>query len=305
MFDLFNLAQEEEKKVEEKKVKADTPVETTTETVTKEAVAEPATDEVIVTSAEDTKNIVTDSKDKAVPVEKTEKTTPAKKEEKVVFEVDTAALVRYCGESVPLTDFFGVEEIQEGLTSEKVRKRLEADYPELVASHTEVLSIKKKNQIYIVPTLKAKKKGCTAEISQPIPYSILSHFERIAFQYAQNKLEVHADIYYCYERKQFILDVPQQNVSTYNCEVTEDMGSILERIGFDTKKVAEIHSHHYLRAVPSTTDDAAERVPGMNYFIIGEMQNASPTYFGRRFINDLKGWEILDVNAIFSKEGAK
>lgn len=322
MFDLFNFAAQEEKETVKKEAQITETVEktaTTEEAQVTEAVETPVTtnetndSEVVVTEAPTTTNeVVVTSADGQIEKETPEidhkKATPtatSTPDKKETFEVNTAAIVRYCGESFPITDFFGTEEIQEGLTAEKVRKRLEADYPELVSSHTEVLSIKKKNQIYIVPTLKAKKKGCTAEVPQSIPFAILIHFERIAKQYAQKKLEVHADIYYCFERKQFLLDVPKQDVSTLNCEVTEDMASIYDRIGFDIKKVAEIHSHHFMAAVPSSTDDKAERVPGMNYFIIGEMQKVTPTLFGRRFISDDAGWELLDIEAIFTKEGAK
>lgn len=240
----------------------------------------------------------------------------AKVSEKDEFAPKADTVIRYYGETIALTEYATLEEIAEGkLTAEKLRKRLEKDYPELVASHTELVFLDKKEGSYIVPTLKAKKKGLSTfggnqtltsnhnVAKQKLPRELLHEFVAISHKYAKHSLEIHADIYYCPIQCRFFLDVPEQRVNKNFCEVTESARSILERVGYSSFKVAEIHSHHFYNAQPSPTDNASERVPGMVYIIVGNLDHFYPTVYCRKFIDDKNGWEVLEPQSVFTAHG--
>lgn len=234
------------------------------------------------------------------------------------FEPNEFTIIRYFGQDIAVTEYITPEELAEGvlvkkkgeevrqpITAEILRKRMEKDYPELVASHTELLFIEKKGQTYIVVAIKAKKKGAelvstdTASAFPLIPYFILAQFIELARLFGEQSYEVHADIYFDMVEKKYLLDVPGQAVHRYWCEVTEDTYSVIERLGMDVHKVAEIHSHHYMRPLPSGQDNSTETVPGMNYVIVGEIGNYFPSITARKF-NGFD-WDILKVEQLFER----
>lgn len=261
-----------------------------------------------------------------------------KKEEKEKFAPNEFTIIRYYGQDIPVTKFLTVEELAEGIlgtkngeqvrkpiTAEELRKRMEKVYPELVSSHTELLFIEKKGVSYIVPTIKAKKKGAelvtndTVSAFPLIPYRILGQFIELAKLFAEQHYEVHADIYYNYESKEFLLDVPGQAVHEYWCKVTESERDIYARIGKSLsdgteldeddlilltgtcRKVVEIHSHHTMQPIPSAVDNVSETVPTMNYVIVGNIQNDYPSITARRRRKDGQGWDVLDPFNLFER----
>lgn len=242
----------------------------------------------------------------------------AKAEEPFTPNEDT--VIRYYGESFAITSYFTPEELAEGLlvkkkddeterkplTEELLRKRMEKDFPELVKEFTEIIYLKEKN--IIVPTMKAKKKGNCGEVlstdstspfSIKIPFSILRDFIAIAKLYGELRLEVHGDIYFKPSDKSYFLDIPEQLVHPYWTEVTEASYSVAERIQMDAIKVAEIHSHHEMRPIPSQQDNESERIPGMHYVIVGRTNRFLPDVFLRQFISETAGHIEREFSSLF------
>lgn len=243
---------------------------------------------------------------------------PEKKPEHA-FKPNEETIIRYYGESLEITAYFTPEELAEGLLVHKkdsdperkplepemLRKRMEKDFPELVKDHTEIIFLKDKN--IIVPTMKAKKKGncgnvlssdSTSPFLPKIPFAILQDFIALAKLYGEYDLEVHADIYYRTEKKEYFLDIPEQMVHTLWTEVTEDSTSIVERVQ-DAIKVVEIHSHHSMAPIPSKLDDSSERVPGMHYAIVGHTNSFFPEVYLRLFVSNAVGHISKDVSCLF------
>ena len=240
----------------------------------------------------------------------------AKTEDK--FEPNEFTIIRYNGQDIPVTKYLTAEELAEGIsvkkkdkeerkpvTAEELRKRMEKDYPELVPAYTELFFIEKKGATYIVPIQKAKKKGAESVSSDTnsafpiIPYEILGQFIELAKLFAEQSYEVHADIYFNLETRNYVLDVPGQFVHPYWCEVNEEPTDIIERIGLSSVKVAEIHSHHDMRPIPSAQDNASERVPKMNYIIVGNINDFYPSITARRFNGT--NWDKLELTKLFKR----
>lgn len=241
--------------------------------------------------------------------------TEKKEKEKDLFEVNQDTVIRYFGESIEIISYFTSEELAEGLLIKKkdgeterrpldgelLRKRMEKDFPELVKDMTEMVYLKDKN--IVIPVMKAKKKGnCRKTSSQegvsfPIPFKILSQFISLARLYAEQSLEIHADIYRS-TTGHFFLDVPAQRVHKYWCEVSESSADIAERVE-DAIKVLEIHSHHWMAPLPSTQDNESERLPGMIYAIIGGLQKPLPDITIRQFISEDEGFSQVPFQLVF------
>lgn len=239
--------------------------------------------------------------------------TPSNKKEDT-FEPNEFTVIRYFGQDIAITEYITAEELAEGVmnskkertpvTAEILRKRMEKDYPELVKSHTEMLFIEKKGATYVVPTIKAKKKGAetvslgTVSALPLIPFSILGNFIKLAEKFSLLNLEIHADIYFDSIEKRYLLDVPGQTVHQYYCEVDEDALSILDRVGMNCSKIAEIHSHHTMAPTPSSQDNQSETVKGMTYIIVGNIDKFFPSITARRY-NGI-GWDNLDLHNVFA-----
>lgn len=231
----------------------------------------------------------------------TSKSIPtAKKEIKDTFEVNFDTFIYHLGEQIAITDYFSTEEIENGIpkkakndevtyekiNGEEVRKRLEKDFPDLIAAYTEMVYIKKKNMVMAIP--KAKKKGltdCRKELSSEssfsnlkIPFSILKDFITLAKEFSEQfGVELHGDIYVNLATGEFFLDIPKQVTSSILVEPIEEAYSIALRLmDVPFKKVMEIHSHHRMRAIPSSIDDDSERQTGMLYAIVGCIDNFFP-----------------------------
>ena len=298
IFSMFGLVDEhaEKKKQEEAELQAKIKAET---------------EEREAKSAEIRKKVAAASSDNS-------KAAPSKKVEET-FAPNEDTTIRYYGETFEITAYFSSEELAEGLLVKKkdseperkplepemLRKRMERDFPELVKDHTEMVYIKEKN--IIVPMMKAKKKGnCESVLStdstslflSKIPFSILRDFISLAKLYGEEKLEVHGDVYYSKNKNEYFLDIPKQSVHQLWTEVTEESLSIVERVQ-DAIKVLEIHSHHYMRPLPSSQDDESERVPGMHYAIVGYTPDYFPTIFLRQFIAESVGYVRKDLISLF------
>lgn len=247
-------------------------------------------------------------------------TKPVKKEEEK-FTPDENTVIKYFGIDIPITQYFTPEELVEGLLVKKadgeterkelepemLRKRMEKDYLELVKKFTAIIFLKKQN--VIVVTMEARKKGLCSEsyvlssdstsLSFPkIPSLVLNEFISLAKFYGKHNLEVHGDIYYCTEKKEYFLDIPKQSIHRYWVDVTEDAYSIVQRIKYAVK-IMEIHSHHTMVPVPSAQDNESERVPGMYYAIVGHTNNFFPNVFLRQFISESLNHRILPLTDMF------
>lgn len=233
------------------------------------------------------------------------------------FKPTEETMIRFMGDSLPVTDFFSPEELAEGLlvtkkdkeperqplTGEMLRSRMEKEFPELVKNHTEMVFLKAKN--IVVPVMKAKAKGAEREALAtsraslyPVPYSLLNEFIALAKVFAVGELEVHADIYYLKEKNAYLLDVPQQRVERYQVEVTEPEWELANRLE-GAIKLMEIHSHHRLLPIPSELDNRSERFPGMVYAIVGNMYRFFPEITVRRFESEDSGYSRLDPVTVF------
>lgn len=309
IFNLFNFADE----VEEKKLEEEAKAKAIADKEAEEALAKAKKDVADAANAIGTEieKLVEENKNKAPKA----KSTP----EAVKFTPNEDTVIRFYGESLQISSYFSAEELAEGvlvkskgeserkpLTEELLRKRMEKDFPELVKDFVEIVFIPAKN--LIIPMIKAKKKGnciqeevVSTDIASPfskIPYSILESFISLAKIYAKHDLEVHADVYYQPENKKYFLDIPKQTVQTYWVEVTEDSYSIVSRV-MDAIKVLEIHSHHNMMALPSKQDNASERVPGMHYAIVGNVNRFYPDVYLRQFISEEYGHSIKKVDELF------
>ncbi|MCM3317950.1 Mov34/MPN/PAD-1 family protein [Rummeliibacillus stabekisii] len=319
VFDLFNLIDEDEmQRQEAERIKKEEEQKQKEELMKKLAAAN--------TNPESSTNA-------PAKAEKAEKKAP----EADKFKLDENTVIRYYGEQFEITAYFSTEELEEGIlqktkkkdnedgptteriniTAEHVRKRLEKDFPELVKDYTEIVYIEKKN--LIVPTMKAKKKGnidvmnevlpsnddSTSFRLNKIPFTLFAEFVALAQLFAKANLEVHADIYYNFETSKFVLDVPQQTVHKYWVNPTEDSEKTLERVGIDVRKVCEIHSHHLLRAKPSQQDNESERIPGMFYVIVGELDNDWPNLSIRMFLNNEISWIPKKFTDVFESPFSK
>ncbi|WP_051405140.1 hypothetical protein [Bacillus cihuensis] len=249
------------------------------------------------------------------------KKAEAKKEtpkvETVKFEPNEDTIIRHFGESIAITAYFTVEELAEGLLvtkkdsdperkplePEMLRKRMEKDFPELDKNHTEIIFLKDKN--IILPVQKAKKKGyCSETLSSDsvsrfiskIPFHILRDFIALAKFYGEQKLEIHADIYF--QNGSFFLDVPGQDIHEYFTEVTESAINIGTRVE-DAIKVMEIHSHHQMAPRPSLQDNLSERVQKRLYAIVGFTNKLLPDITVRAFISEEYGHIELSPLDVF------
>lgn len=265
--------------------------------------------------------------------EGSEPKTVASAPKKEPFKVLVDTIVRYAGMDLPVTNYFTVEEIENGLPGKKkksdeedgeetgfnpisendLRKRLEEDYAELVANFTQLVYIEKKN--IIVPVLSAKKKGmvdcsktsANAGVSvsskTKIPFSILADFVVVAKDFSdQFGTEVHADIYFDLDEQEFFMDFPKQVVTPIECTVDESIAWINVEKFSERRyiKVMEIHSHHVMPAIPSKTDDMNERSTIL-YAIVGRLDKFFPDIIVRTFDKDSQKHIYIDPNKIFKK----
>jgi hypothetical protein len=244
------------------------------------------------------------------PVGKSSSSTPSKPSEPKtdVFKVDANTIIRYAASDFPVSNYFSLEELENGLPTKKkdeeseafraitesdLRKKLEDDFPELVQGFTTLVYVKKKN--IIIPMLTAKKKGnvdCMGTSTsvgvslsnQKIPFQILADFIVLAKDFSDRfGTEVHADIYFDLEVQEFFMDIPKQTVTPVLVTITEPAEETAIRL-IDRRymKVMEIHSHHRMSARPSSIDDLNERAPIL-YAIVGRIDQLFPEISVRTF----------------------
>jgi len=241
---------------------------------------------------------------------------PAVKKEEP-FEVNHDTFIYHLGQHLAITDYFSTEEIENGLPSKKktsdgedngeetaykkitgedVRKRLEKDFPDLVAAYTDMVYIKQKNMVMAVP--KAKKKGLNQDCIQnpsasaggfvvpsKIPFGILQDFIALSKQFQEKYgTELHGDIYLNLETKEFFMDIPHQIALRTTVERNEDPYVTAQKLlDIPFMKVMEIHSHHEWAPIPSMTDDQNERQGSMLYAIVGKVHQFFPEVTVRYF----------------------
>ncbi|MDD1505528.1 hypothetical protein PVA17_22675 [Lysinibacillus sp. CNPSo 3705] len=252
------------------------------------------------------------------------KKSPAKTKEEE-FDINNDTIIRYFREIIPITNYFTLDEITNGIKIKKkdqtfefkkidgemVRKRMEKDFPELVKDYTEMKYIGK-DKNFVIPVTIAKKKGCTGEVKKEvesskdepasfkfpskIPLKLLLEFINLARVYAEHKLEIRGEFYYNFDTNSFLLHIPKQTASYHSVTSDDETGYFeimqLEKNGHYVQLACEIHSHHVLEAIPSKIDNESERKPGMFYIIVGNFQtNFMPDIHIRTFVSiDNKEW---------------
>ncbi|NRD81048.1 Mov34/MPN/PAD-1 family protein [Bacillus sp. BRMEA1] len=229
------------------------------------------------------------------------------------FEVDEQTTIKYFGLEIAITDYFTVEELTDGIPTQKkdgesemkkvdeesLRKRMEKDFAELVAGMTTMVFIKKKN--IVLPIIQAKKKGANLEdcnmeeeskdssfSTRKIPFSLLAEFISIAKHFSdEHGTEVHGDVYLDFDEEEFFMMIPEQTVHKYWADPTEDsLVTAMKLIDKRFVKVLEIHSHHTMSPFPSSQDDESERSPIL-YAIVGNIDHFFPEITCRTFSKEL------------------
>lgn len=265
----------------------------------------------------------------------------ASKDTSEEFNVNADTTIRYHREIISILDFFTIEEVENGVEVKKknetveykkidgelVRERMEkAGFLEFVKGFSQ-FNYFGKNRNFIVPSTISKKKGnlqieVTEEVQshsdstsflfqyeRKIPFTILGQFIALAKMLGRLKLEVLAEIYFNYDTDEFILHIPKQQVHELWCISKEEPGEfqrkLLEEKGHHVELACEIHSHHELRPIPSSTDNASERKPKMFYVIVGQTDRDIPNVYARTFTTDgTNGYHIeKNINDIFSNDG--
>lgn len=109
--------------------------------------------------------------------------------------------------------------------------------------------------------------------------------------------EVLVEIMFDKEKKEYFINVPKQEVSTYRVVFAPTITSSTDKI----IKVGEIHSHHVLRASFSQIDDDDEVRAGMIYGVIGGFKKSFPDYMEYSFRVRSKGDSAyLDLEQLFA-----
>lgn len=274
------------------------------------------------------KTVKASQKAKAAVKEK-QKTAAEKKvapvNENEELELNAETIIRFASLNHSILDYFTEEEINAGLptivdekeelkkiTKEDIRVRMERDYPELVKELTHVYFVKEKN-LLVVMNSAGKKGSMSVEKTTPngvvflknhkmffsktnkavkIPLSILNEFISIARGFALYKLEVHGDIYFNPSDNQYVLNIPNQNTSTYL--VTPFEPTLEEALTFSQMvKVMEIHSHHVLPPYPSSIDNESE-TGNVYYAIVGNLYNFFPDITVR--VYDFEKQKHIELN---------
>jgi len=240
-------------------------------------------------------------------------------QKKPTLIVNDETVIRYAGQSYPISLYFNDEEIEEGvlttvkktikkeeveveeyvkITEEMIRERMEngrfesdcsevlhhaEPFPELVKDLTTMHYDKEKNMV--IPVMAARKKGMGAPSpSLPkIPFNIIMEFWKVARHYALQEVEIHADIYWNPGKATYVMDIPNQEVSPVYAEVTTTNPMLLAEM----KKIMEIHSHHKMLPLPSDQDNESERYPNVLYAIVGG------------FKEEDTGNQITDIGALY------
>ncbi|MGE7843552.1 hypothetical protein ACQKNX_22585 [Lysinibacillus sp. NPDC093712] len=251
------------------------------------------------------------------------------------FDINQDTIIRYFRELIPITNYFTLDEITNGIKKKKkdytfefkkidgemVRQRMEKEFPELVKDYTEMKYIGK-DKNFIIPVTIAKKKGCSSEVKikvessfddstsfifpSKIPFKLLLEFINLARVYAEHKLEVRGEFYYNFDTDSFLLHIPKQTVSYHLVISNEETGYFeiqqLEKNGHFVQLACEIHSHHVLRPLPSNIDNQSERKPGMFYIIVGTFHKSYlPEIYIRTFqtIGDIEQHVQCELSDVF------
>lgn len=333
IFGLFGLEEEKEAKTLSLDELTDTPEEKKEEFATGETSKRGGFDKVIPENSKDeSKDKNEEEKKKLSTFEDTKKDEPNKtpsttkpKSNSGVgdeFKLKTDTLVKYAGQEVPVTRYFTVEQITNGIQKKRkgediiepisdkdLIRNLNKDFAELVPQLTSLVFYEKKN--IVIPVLQARKKGANvteeesitgSSFSSPlrIPFQLLSDFISVAKDYSdQHGTEVHADIYYDFEQKDFFMDFPKQVVHALWAERTEEPHeTAFKFIEREYRKIAEIHSHHHMAPFPSSTDNEAERSPIL-YAIVGRINSYFPEITVRTYNPETEKHIPLKVEQVF------
>ena len=142
---------------------------------------------------------------------------------------------------------------------------------------------------------------------QRIPLTLFNRFVAVAKLFVRLKLEVRAEFYFNYDTGKFHLYFPQQRVHRYWVENDEPDGTfvtnMLDKHEQYCELVCEIHSHHEMKPYPSSTDNESERLPRMNYAIVGEVGKAIPPVTARTFLPTNMHKELTFSNIFYADKG--
>ncbi|WP_121616768.1 hypothetical protein [Virgibacillus halodenitrificans] len=238
------------------------------------------------------------------------------------FKLKTDTVINYAGQEIPVTRYFSVDEITNGVNKKKkgevvtepvsdkdLIRKLNKDFAELVPQLTSLVFFEKKN--IVVPVLQARKKGANvtkeesltdSSFSSPlrIPFQLLQNFISIARNYSEHYgTEIHADIYFDYDQEKFFMDFPKQVVHAIWAErIEEPQETALKFINRSYRKIMEIHSHHKMAPIPSSTDNESERSPIL-YAIVGRIDSYFPEVTVRTFSPSTQKHIPLKMEQVF------
>lgn len=102
-----------------------------------------------------------------------------------------------------------------------------------------------------------------------IPTQLFLQLISFFSDYADHEVEVMGVFYWNSEERQYILDIPYQNVTKVSVEPCYNVFP-------DYIKVAEVHSHHSMRAYFSSVDDSDE-LGTMLYGVVGKLKRSADT----------------------------
>lgn len=248
---------------------------------------------------------------------KSNPTPPRKKSLGDEFKINIDSIVKYAGQEVPVSRYFTSEQIEKGLSrtikgekkfvpidEKELVKKLNDDFAELMPALTSLVYYSKQN--IVIPVLQARAKGAEKESIEDsfskstvkrIPFQLIQDFITIARQFSdQHNTEIHADIYYDYDRDSFFMDFPKQLVHKYWVKQKESSIETAEKfIDLRYRKVMEIHSHNTMAAIPSMQDNQSERSPIL-YAIVGRIDRFFPEIFLRTYNPGTQSHETLELD---------
>lgn len=132
-------------------------------------------------------------------------------------------------------------------------------------------------------------------IPRSILYELVLFFKNIYLKY---KTEILAEIYFDEKNQQYLVHIPQQQVSASRVFYSKDE--------LPLRRVAEFHSHHILPAVFSSIDDKDETTNGIIYGVIGAFSEKEPSKFNVSLrVRDKNDFTYLKLCDIFDSKNSK
>jgi hypothetical protein len=118
-----------------------------------------------------------------------------------------------------------------------------------------------------VDELNVIKEQFLPKIPTKIPMHLLQQAVTFFERWASMKLEAEAQFFWDDEKRQYFVYIPEQKVTSYSVEIQRNL-ELEERFVL----AAEIHSHHFMPPIFSSTDNMEEKRTGI-YGVVGNFGN--------------------------------